>query len=67
MIKDEMKDVDAVLTTRELGKLIKMFGVNFVDLKDEEFDQDMFGEYTGAAVIFGAKWWCYGSRFTYSC
>ncbi|WP_195598753.1 NADH-dependent [FeFe] hydrogenase, group A6 [Longibaculum muris] len=55
MIKDEIKDVDAVLTTRELGKLIKMFGVNFVDLKDEEFDQDMFGEYTGAAVIFGAS------------
>ena len=55
MIKDEMKDVDAVLTTRELGKLIKMFGVNFIDLKDEEFDQDMFGEYTGAGVIFGAS------------
>ncbi|MCI9050027.1 MAG: 2Fe-2S iron-sulfur cluster binding domain-containing protein [Coprobacillus sp.] len=55
MIKKEMKDVDAVLTTRELGKLIKMFGVNFVDLKDEEFDQDMFGEYTGAGVIFGAS------------
>ena len=55
MIKDEMKDVYAVLTTRELGKLIKMFGVNFVDLKDEEFDQDMFGEYTGAGVIFGAS------------
>lgn len=55
MIKDEIKDVDAVLTTRELGKLIKMFGVNFIDLKDEEFDQDMFGEYTGAGVIFGAS------------
>lgn len=55
MIKNEMKDVDAVLTTRELGKLIKMFGVNFVDLKDEEFDQDMFGEYTGAGVIFGTS------------
>ncbi|EFW04280.1 HymC protein [Coprobacillus cateniformis] len=55
MMKDEMKDVDAVLTTRELGKLIKMFGVNFIDLKDEEFDQDMFGEYTGAGVIFGAS------------
>lgn len=55
MIKDGMKDVDAVLTTRELGKLIKMFGVNFVDLKDEDFDQDMFGEYTGAGVIFGAS------------
>ena len=55
MIKDGIKDVDAVLTTRELGKLIKMFGVNFVDLKEEEFDQDMFGEYTGAGVIFGAS------------
>ena len=32
-----------------------MFGVNSVDLKDEEFDQDMFGEYTGAGVIFGAS------------
>lgn len=55
MIKNGIKDVDAVLTTRELGKLIKMFGVNFVDLKDEDFDQDMFGEYTGAGVIFGAS------------
>lgn len=55
MIKNEIKDVDAVLTTRELGKLIKMFGVNFKDLKDDEFDQDMFGEYTGAGVIFGTS------------
>ncbi len=55
MIVDGMKDVDAVLTTRELGKLIKMFGVNFVDLKDADFDQDLFGEYTGAGVIFGAS------------
>ncbi len=55
MIKDGIKDIDAVLTTRELGKLIKMFGVNFVDLKDEEFDQDLFGEYTGAGVIFGTS------------
>lgn len=55
MIKDGMKDVDSVLTTRELGKLIKMFGVNFVDLPNGEFDQDLFGEYTGAAVIFGVS------------
>lgn len=52
---DELQDIDAVLTTRELGKLIKMFGINFVDLKDEPFDQDLFGEYTGAGVIFGAS------------
>ena len=54
-LTDGLKDVDAVLTTRELGKLIKMFGINFRDLKDEDFDQDMFGEYTGAGVIFGAS------------
>lgn len=52
---DQMQDVDAVLTTRELAKLIKMFGINFKDLKDEDFDQDLFGEYTGAGVIFGAS------------
>ncbi|MDR1795325.1 MAG: [FeFe] hydrogenase, group A [Erysipelotrichaceae bacterium] len=51
---DGLKDVDAVLTTRELGRMIKMYGIDFVNLPDEEFDQDLFGEYTGAGVIFGA-------------
>ncbi len=48
-----LKDVDAVLTTRELGKLIKRSGINFTKLPDEEFDNDVVGEYTGAGVIFG--------------
>ena len=48
-----LKDVDAVLTTRELGKLIKRSGINFTKLPDEEFDNDIIGEYTGAGVIFG--------------
>ena len=52
---DGLQDVDSVLTTRELGRLIKMYGINFPDLIDSEFDQDMFGEYTGAGVIFGAS------------
>ena len=52
--KDGIRDVDAVLTTRELGKLIKTYGIEFTSLEDAEFDQDLFGEYTGAAVIFGA-------------
>ena len=52
--KDGIRDVDAVLTTRELGKLIKTYGIEFTSLADAEFDQDLFGEYTGAAVIFGA-------------
>lgn len=52
--KNGIKDVDAVLTTRELAKLIKRSGINFAKLPDEEFDQDLMGEYTGAGVIFGA-------------
>ena len=48
-----LQDVDAVLTTRELGKLIKRSGINFVKLPDEEFDSDIVGDYTGAGVIFG--------------
>ncbi len=48
-----LKDVDAVLTTRELGKLIRRSGINFTRLPDEEFDNDIVGEYTGAGVIFG--------------
>ena len=48
-----LQDVDAVLTTRELGKLIKRSGINFVKLPDEQFDNDIVGEYTGAGVIFG--------------
>ncbi len=46
-------DVDAVLTTRELAKLIKRSGINFKKLPDEEFDADLLGDYTGAGVIFG--------------
>lgn len=49
-----LKDVDAVLTTRELGKMIKRAGILFNRLSDEEFDNDIVGEYTGAGVIFGA-------------
>ena len=50
---DGVQDVDAVLTTRELGKLIKRSGINFNKLPDEDWDQDIMGDYTGAAVIFG--------------
>ncbi|WP_373600322.1 [FeFe] hydrogenase, group A [Paraclostridium bifermentans] len=46
------KDVDAVLTTRELAYLIKDMGIDFKNLKEEKFD-DSLGNYTGAATIFG--------------
>ena len=48
-----LQDVDAVLTTRELGKLIKRSGINFTKLPDSDFDNDIVGDYTGAGVIFG--------------
>ncbi len=50
---DGLKDVDCVLTTRELAKLIKRSGINFNRLPDEQFDMDIIGDYTGAGVIFG--------------
>ncbi len=52
--RDEMKgDVDFVLTTRELGRLIMQEGIDFNSLKDEEFDSAL-GLGTGAGQIFGA-------------
>ena len=49
---DGMSDVDVVITTRELARMIKIAGINFSALPDEDFD-DMLGDSTGAAVIFG--------------
>ena len=53
LVTNGLKDVDIVLTTRELGKLIKRSGINFTKLPDEDWDQDLMGDYSGAAVIFG--------------
>ena len=50
---DAGKDVDVVLTTREVDRLIKMMGINPFTLEEEEFDSPL-GSGTGAAVIFGA-------------
>ena len=46
-------DVDAVITTRELARMIKRSGILFDRLPDEDWDQDIMGDYTGAGVIFG--------------
>ncbi|MBQ6043619.1 MAG: iron hydrogenase small subunit [Clostridia bacterium] len=48
-----LQDVDAVITTRELARMIRTAGIDFNHLPDEDFD-DLMGESTGAAVIFGA-------------
>lgn len=50
---DNMQDVDAVLTVRELARMIKTAGIDFANLADEDFDP-LMGESTGAGVIFGA-------------
>ena len=50
---DGMADVDIVITTRELARMIKEAGINFAMLPDGDFDS-LMGESTGAAVIFGA-------------
>ena len=45
-------DVDNVITTRELSRMIKQANIEFTKLEDSEFDNPM-GEATGAAAIFG--------------
>ncbi len=50
---DGRKDVDIVLTTRELARLLKSDHVNIQDLPEQSFDFPL-GTGTGAAVIFGA-------------
>ncbi|WP_223226014.1 MULTISPECIES: NADH-dependent [FeFe] hydrogenase, group A6 [Sporomusa] len=48
------RDVDIVLTTRELARMIKQAGFDFNKLTEEEFDAPL-GLSTGAAVIFGTS------------
>lgn len=45
-------DIDAVITTRELARMIKQAHIEFVELPDSKYDNPM-GEATGAAAIFG--------------
>lgn len=46
-----VQDVDAVLTTRELGRMIRQAGIEFAGLEDEAYDR-ILGTSTGAADIF---------------
>ncbi len=50
---NKLRDVDAVISTRELAKMIKESGILFNKLPDEKFDNP-FEEASGAGVIFGA-------------
>lgn len=50
---NKLRDVDIVISTRELARMIKQAGIKFEKLPDEKFDAP-FEEATGAGVIFGA-------------
>jgi NADH-quinone oxidoreductase subunit G len=47
------QDVDFVLTTRELARMMRQAGIDLKEMPNEPAD-DPLGEYTGAATIFGA-------------
>jgi len=51
---NEVADVDIVITTQELIKMIQEAGIDIKKLKPEQMDSP-FGTYTGAAVIFGSS------------
>jgi iron only hydrogenase large subunit-like protein len=53
MCSSGYRDVDAVLTTRDLGRMIRQAGIDFIHLPEEDYDLPM-GQYTGAGTIFGA-------------
>lgn len=52
MYASGFQDNDISITTRELARMIKQAGIDFANLPEEEPDQ-ILGEYTGAATIFG--------------
>ncbi|MDZ4957011.1 ferredoxin, partial [Clostridium perfringens] len=53
MENEGLRNIDAVITTRELAKMIKDAKIDFAKLEDSKADPAM-GEYTGAGAIFGA-------------
>ncbi len=54
MKNNDMYDVDNVITTRELSRMIKQANIEFLNLEDSLFDEPM-GEATGASAIFGTS------------
>ncbi len=52
--RNGIRDVDFVLSTRELAKMFKEAGIDLAKVKDEDYDNPL-GESTGAAVIFGVS------------
>lgn len=51
--RDGVRDVDAVLTTREFARLLRREGIDLAGLEPSPCDDPLMGRATGAAVIFG--------------
>lgn len=51
--KNNIKDVDAVITTRELARMIKEAGLDLSQLAESDYDP-VFGDSSGAGALFGA-------------
>jgi len=54
LMRNGRPDTDYVLTTQELGRMIKEAGIDFKNIEPEDYDNP-FGEYSGAGTIFGAS------------
>lgn len=52
MVNNGIRNIDAVITTREFGRMLKELKIDFSSLEDGELDEAM-GLYTGAGAIFG--------------
>jgi ferredoxin hydrogenase gamma subunit len=50
---DDMAEIDVVLTTRELARLLRREGINIAKLEPSNFDNPYMSEFSGAGAIFG--------------
>jgi len=53
MKQDSLPDIDAVLTTREMGRILQMFGIDIENMPNEQADSP-FGQRSTAGKLFGA-------------
>ena len=66
MEEDTNRDVDVVITTRELARLIKQNDIDFLNLEDSEFENPM-GEASRCSCNIWCNRWSYGGSFKNSC
>lgn len=64
--RERAQDVDLVITTRELGRLLKKKGIDFNGLKPTPFDSPL-SEYSGGALLFGVSGGVTEATLRYAC